>query len=66
MENFYDQYKAEKNKTIAYEQIFNIVLNDLKLISEMAQKNLSPDLYLKLVEHLISRILETLQKHIDK
>lgn len=66
MENFYDQYKAEKNKTIAYEQTFNIVLNDLKLMSEMAQKNLSPDLYLKLVEHLISRILETLQKHIDK
>jgi len=66
MENFYDQYKAEKNKTIAYEQTFNIVLNDLKLISEMATKNLSPNLYLNLVEHLISRILETLQKHIDK
>jgi hypothetical protein len=64
--NMLDKYKSEKQKTIAYEQTFNIVMNDLKLINEMATKNLPNDIYKVVVEYLIKEIEQTLQKHIDK
>jgi hypothetical protein len=64
--DFYQDYIIEKNKVISYEQTFTIVINELKLINELATKGLPHDIYKVIVEHLIIRISETLQKHIDK
>ena len=66
MENFYDRYRQEKSKTIAYEQTLGIIMNDLKMINEMATKGLPNDVYKIVVEYLLKEINTTLQKHIDK
>ena len=62
----FNEFQSKKQEVIIYEQSFNLVIANLKTIDEIGTKQLPSDIYKIAIEHIVKRIKETLQSHIDK